>query len=362
MKDGGKSMSVGWSCAVGRQETVAQVAEDARVAEACGFEYVTFGDHQNLDRDVYMMMAGAAQATRSITVGQLVTVPQTRHPSVTANATATLNEMFPGRVLLGIGAGGNAVRSMGGKARPMEEYRECVEFIRDWLVGKEAEWHGQRMHSEWSRTRVPIAMAVVGPKSCRLAGELADTVILSTGVHPEVVKWRVEKIHDGAEQAGRDPADIDIWLCNTLIVAESREAARREASGKSARAIWQTFGLHKGPEYEDLYRRVLRVMPDLDDLIAEGKIAFDNYNEYEHEVLDSEQSRFMTQRMIDFIHMTGTPDEVQEMIESVVAVGVTHICCQLYTVEDKHGQLRTISETLMPRFAEPGAERGLAAS
>lgn len=344
-------MAVRWSSAVGRRETIAQVAEDAKVAEECGFEYITFGDHQNLDRDVYLMMVGAAQATNNIIVGQLVTVPQTRHPSVTANATATINEMFPGRVLLGIGAGGNAVRSMGGKARPIQEYRECVEFIRDWLVGKEVEWNGQKMHSEWSRTPVPIAMAALGPKSCRLAGELADTVILSTGVHPEVVKWRVEKIREGAERAGRDPSKIDIWLCNTLIVAESREAARREASGKSARAVWQTFGLHKGPEYDDLYQRVRRVMPDLDDLIAEGKVAFDNYNEYEHEVLGSAQSRFMTQRMIDFIHMTGTPDQISEMVEAVVDVGVTHIVCQLYTVEDKHGQMRTIAETLMPRFA-----------
>ena len=71
---------------------------------------MTLVDQQNLCRDVYVMMTIAAQNTSRIQIGHGVTIPETRHPSVTANATATVAELAPGRIFLGIGAGGNALR------------------------------------------------------------------------------------------------------------------------------------------------------------------------------------------------------------------------------------------------------------
>jgi 5,10-methylenetetrahydromethanopterin reductase len=334
----------------GRNMTVAEVAEDARVAEECGFDQITLVDQQNLDRDVYLMMAGAAQATKRIKVGHGVTVCGTRHPSVTANATATLDDMYPGRIFLGIGAGGSALRSMGGKARPQQEFREYVQFIKRYMAGEEAEWLGAKMHSAWIKKPVPIVMAAAGPQSCRMAGELGDAAMISVGVHPEVVKWRIELIREGAERAGRDPSKLEIWLCCTIVLAESRAAAFREAAAKSSRAVWVTLGMVKSPEVEELHRRLRRVMPDLDELIAEGKRAYDEYDEYEHELLDSRHSQFMTQRMIDFTHLVGTPEDICERLAVLQELGVSNISGQVYTLVDRHGMMRTIAQTIIPRF------------
>src|SRR5437867_4211630 len=80
--------------------------EHAALAESLGFSHFTLVDQTDLDRDVYVMMAAAALSTTKIKVGQGVTVPWTRHPTVTACATASANELSGGRVFLGIGAGG----------------------------------------------------------------------------------------------------------------------------------------------------------------------------------------------------------------------------------------------------------------
>src|SRR6478672_5067562 len=146
---------------------------------------MTVCDQENVSRDVYTMMAVAALNTSNILIGQGVTVPYTRHPSVTANATWSVNELSGGRVFLGIGAGGNAVRSMGMKALPLTEFRDTVQFIKKYMRGEEVEYHGATMHSEWIKEPVPIYMGASGPLSCILGGELADGVIFGTGTHPE---------------------------------------------------------------------------------------------------------------------------------------------------------------------------------
>ena len=58
-------------------------------------------------------MSGAAQATKSITIGPLLTNPITRHPSVTASSIATVAELAPNRTVLGMGVGDTAVRLAG---------------------------------------------------------------------------------------------------------------------------------------------------------------------------------------------------------------------------------------------------------
>ena len=80
-----------------------------RAAEEAGYERAWLVDGQMLWQDLYVYMTHALAATERIAVGSGVTNPLTRHPSVTASAHATLADLHPGRVLLGIGRGDNAV-------------------------------------------------------------------------------------------------------------------------------------------------------------------------------------------------------------------------------------------------------------
>ena len=341
-------MKIKFGVGMGRNERIDELAELSRIAEEGGFVHATFVDQQNLSRDVYSMMTIAALSTKRIQLGQGVTVPLTRHPSVTANATASVNELAGGRVFLGIGSGGNALRSMGMRARPVQLFKEVVEFLRKYMAGQEAEFQGARMHSEWIRQPVPIYMAADGPRALQLAGELADGVIFMGGP-PEWVKWKIDLIHRGAEKAGRDPTKIDIWSRSMIVLAESKEAARREASG------FVPFTVGHLETHQD-YPEAVRIIDDLEErqmgITEEMRRYASIGDEYMHERIDTPRSRIATQRMIDNVDLVGDVDDVCEGILKLGEIGLKGVATATYPIIDKKGMLREIASKIIPRFKD----------
>lgn len=321
-----------------------QVAEHARAAEECGFEQMTMIDSQNLSRDVYSMLTVAALNTKRIKMATGVTNPITRHPTVTANAIASINELSGGRAFLGLGGGVSSVWTMGVKTQPLRDVREMVEFLRKYMSGEEAEYKGTTAHSEWVRQTVPIYLGSGGPKSLFQAGQIADGVI-ATGARPEVVRWRCEQIKRGAREAGRDPSAIDIWARVIVYVTdEPREKALPETGHYATQAGYKV--LHE-PQFEELRNKLERDEPGM---IAEFKAVADAYEPYGHETKGAKHGKFATQRVVDFYHLVGTADEIVERIRELRECGVTNISCVLYTINDKIGMMRKISEQVMPHF------------
>ena len=175
-------------------------------------------------QDLYVYMTHALAATERIVVGSGVTNPLTRHPSVTASAHATLADLHPGRVVLGIGRGDNAVRTLGLKPVPTAELAETVPRLRAWMAGEEAA--GTRIR--WADERVPIMLCATGPKNLRLAGALADIAMIYVGVHPASVRWAIDHVRAGAEEAGRDPDEVEIAALCAMHVSDDQEEAWEE--------------------------------------------------------------------------------------------------------------------------------------
>ena len=215
-------MHMKFSVGTGRVSDIRHVARIARTADECGYSRISFPDTPAVNRDVHVMMTVAALNTHRIHVGHGVTDPSTFHPSVIANATATIDELSGGRAYVGLGAGGPYGKSM--KPVTMRELRDAIRYIKDYTSGKEVEWKGGRIRSEWVTRPLPVHMAVEGPRACRLAGELADGVIF-LGVHPDHVGWRLELIEQGARKAGRRLCDIDIGVRAVVYPSTSAEEA-----------------------------------------------------------------------------------------------------------------------------------------
>src|SRR5918992_4419848 len=83
--------------------------EWCRVAEETGFDIIGIADSQSLYREVYVSTTLCAVNTSRIRFGPRVINPLTRHPAVPASAAATLEELAPGRTMLGLGIGDSAV-------------------------------------------------------------------------------------------------------------------------------------------------------------------------------------------------------------------------------------------------------------
>jgi 5,10-methylenetetrahydromethanopterin reductase len=345
-------MRVDFAVGMGRNERADEIAGLARLADDRGFAHMTLVDEPYLARDVSVMATAAVLATRRIRVGQGVVDPATYHPSALANAAASLGELSGGRAFLGLGAGGPFGKLM--KPLPHADLRAAALFVRKFLAGEEAEFKGGRMQSEWIRRPVPIYLAADGPRALELAGEVADGVYFMGGP-PALVKWKVEQIYRGAERAGRDPSRLDICVRSYVYVTDSKERAWREAAGFVPFGIRVLENLKKEPAIVELFERLERDSPGILDEMRRFAAAAarvtraDGYNPW-FEKIDAPYARLMTQRIIDCVHMIGTPAEIRDKIARLVEAGVTTIATATYTIIDKKGMLQSIADQIMPHF------------
>src|SRR5581483_10138816 len=132
-------------------------------------------DSQMLWEDVWDYMTRALLATERIQLGVAVANPLTRHYTVSASAAATLAQLHPGRVVLGLGRGDSAVRTLGLKQVATSKFAEIVPRVRALLDAQEVGTETGPIHIRWATgEHVPVAIAATGPRNLRLAGALAD--------------------------------------------------------------------------------------------------------------------------------------------------------------------------------------------
>ena len=154
-------------------QPVAEVARQAQLAEALGYDTVWVTDSHLVCRELWVTLAACAVATTKIKLGPGVTVPHTRHWSVTASAIATLEELAPGRIVLGIGTGGSSAETMGmnvQRAARVATLETMVGSIRQLVAGGTAPLEGgAQSRLAWlpgPRT-IPIYVAGSGPTHAR---------------------------------------------------------------------------------------------------------------------------------------------------------------------------------------------------
>lgn len=335
-------------------ERISEVATRARLVENCGFSHLSFLDTGNVAREVNVMMTIAALNTSRIHIGHGVTEPFTYHPLAIANTAATLRELTGGRAFVGIGAG-LPWGKPGTKLAPLRELREAVQFIRQYTTGEEAELKERRVHSEWIRhsewagQSIPIHMACGGPRSCELAGELADAVLFH-GVDPDIVRWRLQRIQRGASKAGRDPSQVQVWVRTLICVAGSWKEARREAAAYAADLAVASFKLifsRDTPDTLELRERLERTRPGLAD---DCKRVWERADPYKFGARDTPQAELVTQQLIDAFLLTGPASDIRAQIQELRELGVTGISCVLFGLIQPEDMMRKISDSVMSHF------------
>jgi 5,10-methylenetetrahydromethanopterin reductase len=159
--------------------------ESVQAAERAGYDRAWVVDSQMLWEDVWVYITHALAATERIQLGPAVSNPLTRHYTVTASTAATLAQLHPGRVLLGLGRGDSAVRTLGFKQVATQRFAEIVPRMRELMAGREVVTEEAAIRLRWATgERVPIAVAATGPRNLRLAGALADIAMPQIGDNP----------------------------------------------------------------------------------------------------------------------------------------------------------------------------------
>jgi len=216
----------------------AEVVEGVVAAERAGAE-IAFVAEDIGCRDAFALCALGAARTNRIRLSTGVVNPFTRHPMSLAMALATLDEISNGRAALGIGTSSISLieDQLGMVMRPrVTAMSEAVTLVRQLLTGEAVSFEGVRFRFRDAHLDVrpvhagiPIYFAAMGPNMLRLAGGMADGVLLNVGASPRFVRWAVAEVVRGAEAAGRDPAEITIAAWLTIYVTSDHEAGLRRA-------------------------------------------------------------------------------------------------------------------------------------
>ena len=215
---------------------IAEGMEYVKYAEQKGFEAVWQADSR-LVRDAIVPMSAFAAVTDTIKIGSGVVDCWTRNPARLAATFSTLDDLAPGRVILGIGAWWDPLAQKVGidRAKPLRVMREIVTSVRALLNNETVTYHGEYVHLDgveldyvYQDRRpkdVPIYIGATGMQMMELTGEIADGAVLNYLVSPDYNDQALEALEKGAAKAGRSLNDIDRPQLVVCSVHEDRQTA-----------------------------------------------------------------------------------------------------------------------------------------
>ncbi|MGR8948553.1 MAG: LLM class flavin-dependent oxidoreductase [Gammaproteobacteria bacterium] len=337
--------------------------EYVKLAEQLGYSQAWFYDSQMIYSDVYATMALCAKETSRIRLGTGVAVPTTRIAPVIAHSIATIAELAPGRVELGVGNGNTARLTMGLRPVPLGRMKKEIRVIQALLRGEvvDFEMEGetnpvQLLHRDHGfvnlREKIPVTLSAFGPKTLAYCGEECDAH-LTWGAPPEGIAASREAIAAAALAKNRNPADIPTKGFFPLCVLRPGETSSSLRVLKSLASFITNF-LHVQVEWDD---QLLPPVPEFGEIIDKYKeyasaIPKDQWHIKLHEghliYARDEEKDFLLPELAEAVAIIGEPDEIIERIKRLEASGLEHFAFQL--TDDPVGQLQYFAETVMRRY------------
>ena len=314
-------------------------------AEEAGYDRVWCFDSQMLWKDVYIYLSHALARTQRIPMGTGVTNPFTRHFTVTASAHATLNQIYPGRVLLGLGRGDSARRTIGMNPYKTDEFKRIVGDIQTLMAGGEvpivdhAGKTGDATRIVWANEQIKTMMAGTGPKNLRLAGELADIVQLQVGAHPESIRWALGYVREGAEAAGRELDDIEIGVFTAMYVSDDQEAAWDFCR-------WCPMALNNQIAESVRFNPGLELPGPLQRLLEAPKAKYDYWGG--HCESDAEHAAELAGDVVDDHVIAGPLDKCLERLGELASVGAAEVAPGVLNGEID--QVRLVGREVIPEL------------
>ncbi len=317
-------------------------------AEKLGFSHAWFYDSPLYVADILVAMAAAAVKTSSIRLGMGVAVPSTRIAPTLADGLASLNQLAPGRIDLGVGTGNTARSLMGVGPMKLAAMREYMRVVRELLDGEivEYDFEGARrkisfMHPVPGLVNLddPIQwhVSAMGPRSRQLTAELGvGWINFLTGEEGALAD--VRDMRTKWQAARRDPVD-----CYTTAFTLGCVLADDEAYD-SARAMRQA-GPHAAMVLQHLINTTDRIdigdhgSAEMSATIAEYQKFYDAYEPADTRYMQlyrghlmwvlPEEKHLITGDLIRQTSLTGTIAELRDRIRALEEAGYRQLTIQL---------------------------------
>ncbi len=258
----------------------------AREAEDAGFNAIVSYDE---GYDALALAVVMAQATKGVKVATAIANIYLRHPSLTAEAASTIQELSDNRMILGLGIGHPEEHEPLGikTGPPLEDTRRYVKWVRQHLRGEPPP---------------PVYLAALRNGMARLAGEVADGVIFNF-VPMSQLSNAVAAVQEGMQRRQDNGAKVHITSLLSAYISDDLEAARNSAR--------ELISGYMGYKY---YRNLLSNLGYHEEIAQIQKGLERN---------DSQSVRSaISDAMVDEIALVGPPSRCRERLEAFRSTGV----------------------------------------
>ena len=303
------------------------------LADRLGFDAV-YTTHL-AGRDSLTTLAAYAATSERIRLGTGVVPIFSRTPATMAQTAATIDEYSGGRMVLGLGISHRVtVENWHGAKieRPVRQMREYVGVVRAILRGENPPQSTHfptsfRFMGYSARAELPIYVAALSPNMLRLAGEMADGVMLWLCIPDYIRHTVVPAVREGRERVGRSMDGFDVVAAVPIALTDDPEAAR-------ARFRKDLIPYASLP----FYRAMLEASGFADELAAfdAGMAAG-----------DVERAKAaLSDRMLDAIAGIGSRDDVEAAVRRYEDAGVTSPCVGGIPGTDYDAGLEAVAELI----------------
>jgi len=317
---------------------IRQGMEIARYAESKGFHAIWQAESR-LVREATVPMAAFLSVTDHIKVGSGVVNNWTRNPALLASTFSTLDDLAPGRVILGIGAWWEPLAGKVGvrRVKPLRAMRETVEAVRALLADETVTYEGEFVHldgveldyvyQERRPKEVPIYIGATGMSMMELAGEIADGVVLNYLVSPAYNDRALEHLEIGARRAGRSASDLDRPQLVVCSLDDDRGAALDAARMLVTQYLGQQPHIMKASGVPE------SLLEEINSVLTWPAT---------HEQVEA-AARLVPDEIVQLLTASGSPEECREKVGEYVSRGCT--CPVLYPLgKDVRAMIDTFSD------------------
>jgi len=327
--------------------TMADQLEIAQTAEALGYDSIWTAEAYG--SDAATVLAWLSAGTTRIKLGSGIFQIPGRSAAMTAMTAATIDNLSGGRMLLGLGSSGPQVSEGFHGVRfgkQLQRTREYVAVVRMALARQKIEFHGETLELPLPdgpgkalkltirpvQEKIPIFLAVLGPKNVALAGEIADGW-LPVFFSPQHTKALRGPLEEGAARAGRSLDDFRICPSVNVMISDDIESARN-----AMRPVLALYVGGMGSREQNFYNRLVSTYgfesaaKEVQELYLAGK--------------RTEAMFALPDELIDLVSIVGPRDKAKEKIRAFRDAGVdTLIVWPIMPEQDERKeQLRLIAE------------------
>ncbi len=324
--------------------------EQVKLAETLGF-HAFFHNDKKWAREVFSRLGAATQCTTKLGLGTSVIDPYTRHAALLAQATATLAEMAPGRFRVIMGSGSHFETLPGyGSPKPVAGLREAAELMQRLWRGEKVTIDGEVVKFkdgalDWKPTAIPpLYIASRGPQILKLAGSIADGVLIGSFATPTGIDYAKQHILPGLQAANRDWKDIRLcsWLYMSVLDQEDDPIPEGVKRGVSF-AFWSS-------------RKVLGGMADklAGDVTSEFRSFLrDAPHEWSPPIME-ELRRLIPRGIIDSLALVGTAAQLVARLKALEAAGVQEVVIWPFPAKGQETEdfMVKLAKAVLPHFSE----------